>query len=629
MDKWLKRKATSVDANDLAEAGSSKKTEMDPKSEPAFKKKRKYNESYLQYGFTFTAGTHDEQLPLCLLCNDTLAAESMKPSKLLRHFNIKHAAYSTKPVEYFQNLLKVSNQSKCLLENYAFTQEKYLLASYQASYLIAKAKKPYTVGEELVLPTAVQITETIHGKKYADELRKIPLSNDTVARRISDISCDQFQQLIQRIKESPKFAIQLDESTDITNLAQLLVYVRYSHAFNIHEDLLFCRPMKSYTTGEDIFLQVNEFFKEEGLDWNNCIGVCSDGAAAMKGHRAGFLAKVKSITNGHIMFTHCIIHREALVAKKLSPDLNVVLNDAIRIINFIKCRALNSRLFANLCKDMGADYEQLLLHTEVRWLSKGRALKRLIGLKDEVMIFLSETKSDFLNLFHNEIWVCKLCYLSDIFEKLNELNMSLQGENTNILILYDKIHAFIKKINLLKSSVKNDIFVMFSSTYDFITENNLDNILIKKSIIDHLSSMEEQFKKYFLSDLNTEQFIWIQQPFLVEMAQVKHLTLSAQEEFAEFSCDTNLKIEFSKQTLNCFWLRLKTKYPILAELAMDILLPFATTYLCEMAFSVMTNIKTKQRSRLSNIEIAMRPALTDIKPNFNLLCQNKQAHQSH
>ena len=95
----------------------------------------------------------------------TLAAESMKPSKLLRHFNIKHAAYSTKPVEYFQNLLKLLNQSKCLLENYAFPQEKYLLASYQASYLIAKAKKPYTVGEELVLPTAVQITETIHGKK--------------------------------------------------------------------------------------------------------------------------------------------------------------------------------------------------------------------------------------------------------------------------------------------------------------------------------------------------------------------------------------------------------------------------------------------------------------------------------
>ncbi|XP_023228044.1 protein FAM200A-like [Centruroides sculpturatus] len=187
----------------------------------------------------------------------------------------------------------------------------------------------------------------------------------------------------------------------------------------------------------------------------------------------------------------------------------------------------------------------------------------------------------------------------------------------------------MKKINLWKSSVENGMLVMFSSTYDFITENNLDNILIKKIIIDHLSCMEEQFKKYFLSDLNTEQFIWVQKPFLVEMEQVKHLPLSAQEEFAEFSCNTKLKTEFSKQTLNSFWLSVKAEYPLLSELAMAVLLPFATTYLCEMAFSVMTNIKTKQRSRLCNIEIAMRPALTDIKPRFNLLCQNMQAHPSH
>ena len=83
------------------------------------------------------------------------------------------------------------------------------------------------------------------------------------------------------------------------------------------------------------------------------------------------------------MFTHCMIHREALVAKKISPDLDVVLHDAIRIINFIKCR-----FFANLCKDMEADYEQLLLHIGVWWLSKRPAFKRLIALKDEIMIFL-------------------------------------------------------------------------------------------------------------------------------------------------------------------------------------------------------------------------------------------------
>ncbi|GLV33404.1 hypothetical protein CBL_20149 [Carabus blaptoides fortunei] len=84
MDKWLKRQGMSVGAKDLAEAGSSKNPEMGPAS-VARKKKRMYDESYVQYGFTYSIGNHDEQLPLCLLCNETLAAESMKPTKLEKY----------------------------------------------------------------------------------------------------------------------------------------------------------------------------------------------------------------------------------------------------------------------------------------------------------------------------------------------------------------------------------------------------------------------------------------------------------------------------------------------------------------------------------------------------------------
>jgi hypothetical protein len=34
-----------------------------------------------------------------------------------------------------------------------------------------------------------------------------------------------------------------------------------------------------------------------------------------------------------------------------------------------------------------------------------------------------------------------------------------------------------------------------------------------------------------------------------------------------------------------FWLTVKNEYPVVAESAIHILLPFATTYLCEAAFS--------------------------------------------
>ena len=78
--------------------------------------------------------------------------------------------------------------------------------------------------------------------------------------------------------------------------------------------------------------------------------------------------------------------------------------------------------------------------------------------------------------------------------------------------------------------------------------------------------MEEQFKKCFLSDL---QIIWAQKTFLEHRngSPVKHLLLSAQEEFSEFSCNTKFKTEFRKRTLIRFWLSVKTKYPLVAELA--------------------------------------------------------------
>ena len=327
----------------------------------------------------------------------------------------------------------------------------------------------------------------VYGKKEVNEMQKISLSNNTMARRISEISKDQREQLIVQIKKSRKFAIQLDESTDITNKAYLLSYVRYFYNNDILEDLLFCQPFHGRTTGMDIFQMVDNFFQEVGLFWTDCVGVCTDGAAAMTGHTAGFHARVRSASDTSIIFTHCMIHREALVAKKISPDLNAVVQDAVQIINFIKSRALNTRIFANLFGEMESEFKTLLLHYEARWLSKAKALKRLLMLKNEVVIFLKEKNSNLVHHLFNESWLLKLCYLSDLIEKLNKLNLSLQGENTTIFTLKSKMEAFIKKLN----SWKQKAFEIFSFTEEFLAnvKSNVITPLVIKCEIKHYYMM--------------------------------------------------------------------------------------------------------------------------------------------
>jgi hypothetical protein len=48
----------------------------------------------------------------------------------------------------------------------------------------------------------------------------------------------------------------------------------------------------------------------------------------------------------------------------------------------------------------------------------------------------------------DEKWLVILTYLMDIFEDLNDLSLSLQGRNTIILILSNKVKDFTMKIGL-------------------------------------------------------------------------------------------------------------------------------------------------------------------------------------
>ncbi|GFW09086.1 DUF1758 domain-containing protein [Trichonephila clavipes] len=60
---------------------------------------------------------------------------------------------------------------------------------------------------------AIEIVETMFGENFVKELQSIPLSNDTVCRRIDDIAEDVELQLFGKLLDK-LFSIQLDETTD-------------------------------------------------------------------------------------------------------------------------------------------------------------------------------------------------------------------------------------------------------------------------------------------------------------------------------------------------------------------------------------------------------------------------------
>ena len=139
------------------------------------------------------------------------------------------------------------------------------------------------MAETLILPACKAIVNEMLGPDTAKERAKVPLSDNTIARRIDDISADIESMVLEKMRISRKFALQLDESTDISGYAQLLANVRFVDGDAIRENFLFCKPLPEKTTGEEIFQITSEYLEQGGLTWENCISVCTDGAAAWSG----------------------------------------------------------------------------------------------------------------------------------------------------------------------------------------------------------------------------------------------------------------------------------------------------------------------------------------------------------
>ena len=240
---------------------------------------------------------------------------------------------------------------------------------------------------------------------------------------------------------------------------------------------------------------------------------------------------------------------------------------------------------------MDSDYKNLLYQTEVRWLPKGKVLNRFILMKNEVIAFIDSEEIHFPFLM-NDIWWLRVAFLSDIFDKLNSLNLNLQGVQENIITISSKLKAFKEKLNLWNLNIANENFASFPTV-----EKNPLKSLMKEEIEETLRLLSASFEKYF-PNLNVLKMEWVVNPFM--HCEIKHLEEEMQENLIDLRNDLVFKRLFAEKELSEFWLCLNTKFPKLSNKAVESLLPFGSSYLCEQGFSTLTEMKSKKREKTSN-----------------------------
>ncbi|XP_036227384.2 zinc finger BED domain-containing protein 5 [Bactrocera oleae] len=230
MERWLKGvKRVAITSSNNAECSKAVRAKniaiTDPEDDASTSsltvsktKIRKYDESYISFGFVDSNGS-----PLCMLCSKLLPNSSMAPAKLRRHLETVHPESKDKNKEFFvRKKYQLLESQKNMMHVTQTINEKATEASYLVSYRIAQAVEAHTSAENLIKPCVLDITKCMLDEKSAKHLSTVPLSNDTVSRRIHDLANYVKQELVTRLQNT-RFALQMDESTDVAGLATLLV----------------------------------------------------------------------------------------------------------------------------------------------------------------------------------------------------------------------------------------------------------------------------------------------------------------------------------------------------------------------------------------------------------------------
>ena len=148
---------------------------------PGASKKKcwQYTVEFLKYGFI--QSPTDPQQPMRLVCEKkNFSNEAMKSSRLLEHLQKIHPDKSGKTLAFFHSLrdqfLKRKTMNK--FTSSSKNSDDGLKGSYNISLLIAKAGKPHTIGEELILPAVKEVIKTVLHKSPEQVIKSIPLSDN-------------------------------------------------------------------------------------------------------------------------------------------------------------------------------------------------------------------------------------------------------------------------------------------------------------------------------------------------------------------------------------------------------------------------------------------------------------------
>jgi len=112
------------------------------------------------------------------------------------------------------------------------------------------------------------------------------------------------------------------------------------------------------------------------------------------------------------------------------------------------------------------------------------------------------------------------------------------------------------------------------------------------------------------------------------MTDIATVPEELQDELLDLRNDSAGREMFLEKSLTQFWCIMLWSYTKVSKEASRVIVPFASTYLCESGFSALVHIKSKTRNQL-NVEDDMRLSISKTQPRISRLVSDMQQQKSH
>ena len=215
------------------------------------------------------------------------------------------------------------------------------------------------------------------------------IQNDLI-QSVADVMTEAMR---EEVRNTPFVSVMVDETTDVSNTAQMSYLLRYTTDGGVKERLFQFGDVSGDKRAEAIAGQVLEFL-EDCACTNKVIAQCYDGAAVMAYGLNGVQAKIKQKIP-QALFVHCYAHSLNLVMSQSAAKIKeckIFFSHLSGLAAFFSKSAKHTKLLDEICQ------RRLARVTPTRWNFSSRLVCTVYERREELLElfeFIVDNHNDF------------------------------------------------------------------------------------------------------------------------------------------------------------------------------------------------------------------------------------------